>query len=155
RHELVHALKRDFPHLTVVVNGGLGSPGSIDEQLRSVDGVMVGRLAYHEPWSMAHWDSRVLGARADPAASRLDVERAMVAYLDGLHHAGLPWSAASRHMLGLWNGTPGARRWRQVWSDHRRRDEPPRRRDACPRTGGRTGRDADPLRAPPRGRARP
>jgi tRNA-dihydrouridine synthase A len=127
RHELVHALKRDFPDLTIVVNGGLGSPESIDEQLRSVDGVMVGRLAYHEPWTMARWDSRFLGAPDDPAGSRLEVERAMVAYLETVRRGGQPWAIAARHMLGLWNGTPGARRWRQVWSDHGRRDDPPQR----------------------------
>ena len=43
----------------------------------------------------------------------------MVAYMEALHAAGQPWTQASRHMMGLWNGVPGARRWRQVWSDHK------------------------------------
>jgi tRNA-dihydrouridine synthase A len=127
RHEVVHALKRDFPHLTLVVNGGLGSMASIQAQLQAVDGVMVGRVAYHEPWTLARWDSTFLGAPDDPAAGRLEVEAGMVAYLAARHRQGLAWAPAARHMLGLWNGTPGARRWRQVWSDHRRRDDAPER----------------------------
>jgi tRNA-dihydrouridine synthase A len=133
RHGLVHRLKEDFPQLTIVVNGGLGSLESIGRQLERVDGVMVGRHAYHEPWSMADWDRRFLGApdagdavgAADSNDRRLAVEEAMVGYVDRLARAGQPWAPAARHLLGLWNGTPGARRWRQVWSDHRRRNEPP------------------------------
>jgi tRNA-dihydrouridine synthase A len=63
---------------------------------------------------------------ADPAGSREQVEDGWLAYLDRLHAAGTPWSYAMRHALGLWNGTPGARRWRQVWSDHRLKALPPR-----------------------------
>jgi tRNA-dihydrouridine synthase A len=86
---------------------------------------MVGREAYHEPWTMAQWDSRFFGA-ADPAASREQVEAQWLDYLDRVHSAGRAWSHAMRHALGLWNGTPGARRWRQVWSDHRLKTLPPR-----------------------------
>ena len=49
----------------------------------------------------------------------------MVRYMEGLQAQGLPWTHAARHMLGLWNGTPGARQWRQVWSNHRLKDQPP------------------------------
>jgi tRNA-dihydrouridine synthase A len=87
---------------------------------------MVGRESYQHPWSMASWDASFLGAPA-PAepARREDIESAMVSYLQQISAQGQPWSHASRHMLGLWNGTPGARRWRQVWSDHRLKDQPP------------------------------
>jgi tRNA-dihydrouridine synthase A len=87
---------------------------------------MVGREAYHRPWWMADWDTRRLGA-AGPLPEREAVEDALVAYMERQAAAGTPWHRVARHMLGLWNGTPGARRWRQVWSDHRLKDLPPRR----------------------------
>jgi tRNA-dihydrouridine synthase A len=124
RHELVHLLKRDFPHLTIVVNGGLTTSDQIGAQLALVDGVMVGREAYHHPWSMAAWDPAFLGAAAPVATERAEVELAMVAYMEREAAArGTLWPHIARHMLGLWNGTPGARRWRQAWSDHRLKNE--------------------------------
>jgi tRNA-dihydrouridine synthase A len=125
RYEIVAQLKRDFPRLTIAVNGGIKTPEQIAAQLEQVDGVMVGREAYHEPWSMAQWDSRFFGA-PDPAQSREQVEAAWLDHLERVHAAGGQWSHAMRHALGLWNGTPGARRWRQVWSDHRLKALPPR-----------------------------
>jgi len=118
RHELAWRLKVDFPALTIVINGGFTQDEQIETQLQHVDGVMVGRHAYHEPFAMADWDRRFFGA-GEPAATRDSIEQAYVAYMDGLAAQGTPWSHASRHMLGLRNGLPGARRWRQVWSDHR------------------------------------
>jgi len=125
RYELVERLKREFPQLTIAINGGLKTPEQIAEQLAVLDGVMIGREAYHEPWSMAQWDSRFFG-EADPAASREQVEAQWLDYLDRVHVAGRSWPHAMRHALGLWNGTPGARRWRQVWSDHRLKTLAPR-----------------------------
>ncbi|MBV8034637.1 MAG: tRNA dihydrouridine(20/20a) synthase DusA [Pelomonas sp.] len=125
RYELVERLKHEFPQLTIAINGGLKTADQIAAQLEVLDGVMIGREAYHEPWSMAQWDSRFFGA-ADPAASREQVEEQWLAYLDRLHAAGRAWSHAMRHALGLWNGMPGARRWRQVWSDHRLKALAPR-----------------------------
>jgi tRNA-dihydrouridine synthase A len=126
RHEFVHRLALDFPDLVFVVNGGITQPQQVAEQLAHVDGVMVGREAYHNPWSMAQWDDRFLGAPGVVARSREEVEEAMVAYMEGEHRArGTPWRQIARHMLGLRNGLPGARRWRQVWSDHRLRDRAP------------------------------
>jgi tRNA-dihydrouridine synthase A len=122
RYETVYRLKADFPALTIVLNGGVTSDEQIAQHLAHVDGVMVGRDAYHHPWSMAAWDERFFGA-APATRSRADVERAMVEYM--ARQPAVPWSHAARHMLGLWHGTPGARRWRQVWSDHRLKGEPP------------------------------
>jgi len=124
RYPIVHRLKHDFPALTFVVNGGIAGDAAIHEQLQHVDGVMVGREAYHHPWSMAKWDVDFLGSTADPP-DREQVEARMLRYMEGLHVQGKPWTHAARHMLGLWNGTPGARRWRQVWSNHRLKDQPP------------------------------
>ncbi len=124
RYELVHRLKQDFPSLSIVVNGGIKTPEQIGEQLASVDGVMVGREAYHNPWTMADWDERFFGD-TPKQRTRVDVEREMVAYMAReLSQRGTPWSNISRHMLGLYNGQGGARKWRQVWSDHRRKGQP-------------------------------
>ena len=119
RPALVHQLKRDFPALTVVVNGGIEHDDAIAAQLQQVDGVMVGREAYHNPWSLSEWDARHFGDPPTPR-SRAEVEADMVAYMVAeARRAEVPWSRVARHMLGLYNGQPGARRWRQVWSDHR------------------------------------
>ncbi len=125
RHELAWRLKQDFAQLTFVVNGGLSSDEQIAQQLQHLDGVMVGRHAYHEPLAMAGWDQRFFGSTA-PAPQADAVEEGFVAHLSQLHQRGEPWALAARHMLGLRNGQPGARRWRQVWSDHRRKTQPPR-----------------------------
>ncbi|MGL6112926.1 MAG: tRNA dihydrouridine(20/20a) synthase DusA [Rubrivivax sp.] len=126
RYDTVLRLKRDFPALTFVLNGGIAGDAQISAHLQGVDGVMLGREAYHHPWSMASWDTDFLGAAATVEPLRREtVEQAMVLYMDDLVAQGRPWTHAARHMLGLWNGTPGARRWRQVWSDHRLKDQPP------------------------------
>ncbi len=118
RYEFVHQLKREFPQLTVVINGGVKTDDEIAEQLRHVDGVMLGRHAYHEPWALASWDERFFGDEAS-VASREEAEVRWVEYLERIADAGIAWPTASRHAMGLWNGVPGARRWRQVWSDHK------------------------------------
>ena len=124
RHDLAWRLKTDFPALTIAINGGITTDDAVAEHLGHVDGVMVGRRAYHEPFAMAGWDARFFGD-AKPAPTRDDIEAGFVAYMASLTARGVPWSHASRHLLGLRNGQPGARRWRQVWSDHRLKTETP------------------------------
>ena len=126
RYATVQRLKQEFPALTIVVNGGITTLAQIDEQLATVDGVMLGREAYHHPWWMADWDECYFAA-PPTSRDRLIVEAAMMDYMVQQQAAGEPWSRVARHMLGLWNGTPGARRWRQVWSDHRLKGEAPHR----------------------------
>ena len=126
RYELVHQLKREFPHLTIAINGGLTTDAQIAEQLQHVDGVMIGREAYHNPWLLAGWDAAFLGA-SSTELTREQVEAQMCDYMarEAAAH-GTPWSAIARHMLGLRHGVPGARRWRQVWSDHKLKGLHPR-----------------------------
>jgi tRNA-dihydrouridine synthase A len=119
RYDLVHRLKVEFPHLTISVNGGIQTSAQVTEQLRHVDGVMLGREAYHNPWWLSEWDAAFF-ADAPVAMSREQVEEQMVAYMEReAASQGTPWYAIARHMLGLRHGMPGARKWRQVWSDHR------------------------------------
>ena len=125
RYAVVHRLKQDFPHLTIAINGGLNTDALVQEQLEHIDGVMVGREAYHNPWWLSRWDALYYGA-PQSTLTRETVEAAMVDYMvreAALH--GTHWYAIARHMLGLRHGLPGARRWRQVWSDHRLKDRPP------------------------------
>ncbi|MEO8388837.1 MAG: tRNA dihydrouridine(20/20a) synthase DusA [Polaromonas sp.] len=127
RYELVHRLKKEFPHLVIGINGGINTSEQVVEQLAELDGVMVGREAYHNPWWLASWDAEFFGAAATAAdRTRELVEEQMCDYMvrEAVEH-GTPKSAIARHMLGLRNGLPGARRWRQVWSDHRLRDMSP------------------------------
>jgi tRNA-dihydrouridine synthase A len=119
RYALVHQLKREFPALTIVINGGIVSAEQVAGELQLVDGVMMGREAYHNPWLLNDWDAAHYG---EPPSERTRewVEQQMVDYMarEATAH-GTPWSHIARHMLGLRHGMPGSRHWRQVWSDHR------------------------------------
>jgi len=87
---------------------------------------MIGRGAYHNPWWLSEWDALFYGEVASES-TREQIEEQMVAYM--LRQAtefGTPWYPIARHMLGLRHGLPGARRWRQVWSDHRLKAQDPR-----------------------------
>ena len=125
RYEFVYRLKRDFPALTIVLNGGVTSNEQVAEHLAHVDGVMLGREVYHHPWLMAEWDRRFLGDSGSALPAREDVERSMAGYMTALVARGVNWPHAARHMMGLYHGLPGARRWRQVWSDHQLKDVAP------------------------------
>ncbi|CAN1512559.1 COG0042 tRNA-dihydrouridine synthase [Burkholderiaceae bacterium] len=126
RYELAHQLKRDFPALTIAVNGGIKTTDQISEHLQQVDGVMVGREAYCNPWALSTWDAAFFGDH-HPVPSREWVEETMVDYMERAHaEDGCPWYPVARHMLGLHHGQRGGRLWRQVWSDHRLKPLPPR-----------------------------
>ncbi len=126
RYQIAHRLKRDFPGLTFAVNGGITRNEQIAEQLLHVDGVMLGREAYHNPWLLTTWDEAFFGAEPS-SVTRESVEETMVAYMErAFLEDGCPWYAIARHMLGLRHGLRGARKWRQVWSDHRLKPLPPR-----------------------------
>ncbi len=120
RYEIVHRLKRDFAQLEIILNGGIKTLEEIDAQLQHVDGVMIGREAYHNPWLMAEFDARYYGD-ASHAPTRREVLAAMLPYVaEQLRQhgaAGLRLNSITRHMLGLVNGLPGARRFRQMLSD--------------------------------------
>ena len=126
RYDLAYQLKQDFPHLTIVVNGGITQDAQIAAHLAQVDGVMIGREAYYQPWLLSVWDAMYFNA-APQALTREAVEEAMVAYMErAFEEDGCPWYAIARHMLGLYHGQRGGRLWRQVWSDHKRKPQSPR-----------------------------
>ncbi|MDX1710368.1 MAG: tRNA dihydrouridine(20/20a) synthase DusA [Rhodovibrionaceae bacterium] len=112
----VHRLKREFPHLEIVINGGIGSLDEAAAHLREVDGVMIGRAAYQDPWMLAEADRRIFGEAQAPAG-REAVARAMLPYIEARMAEGAPLKSITRHMLGLFNGLPGARAWRRHLSE--------------------------------------
>ena len=124
RYGVVAQLKQDFPHLTIAINGGFTDDASVQAQLQQVDGVMVGREVYHNPWWLSRWDEVFYGD-APQTLTREAVEATMVEYMarEAAQH-GTHWYAIARHMLGLRHGLRGARHWRQVWSNHRLKDLP-------------------------------
>jgi len=127
RYDTVFRLKTEFPHLTVVLNGGIVDLPGMAAVLAQVDGVMMGRAAYHDPWQLAQWDQQFFAAPVR-CLERESVEQQMVDYMQREAAAhGTPWPSIARHMLGLRRGLPGARLWRQVWSDHRLREQPAQR----------------------------
>ena len=127
RYESVYRLKRDFPQLTIAINGGITNNEQIAEHLGQVDGAMLGRESYYRPWLMTDWDRRFWGDARAPVPEREHIEEAMVSYMERAHaEDGCPWYAIARHMLGLYHGQRGGRLWRQVWSNHKLKPLPPR-----------------------------
>lgn len=120
KYEYAYRLKREFPNLEIIINGGIKTSAEIDLHLQHVDGVMLGREAYHNPYVMAEFDARYYGDNAS-IKSRRDVLAAMIPYvqtqLDLYAERGLKLNSITRHMLGLMTGLAGARSFRQMLSD--------------------------------------
>ncbi|HEY5863254.1 MAG TPA: tRNA dihydrouridine(20/20a) synthase DusA, partial [Casimicrobiaceae bacterium] len=119
RYEVVRRLKRDFPALTIVLNGGLTDYDEIVRELAHVDGVMVGRAAYHDPYLLAQAD-RVLFGDDAASPSRGEAMAAMAGYAKKQIARGVPLRAIARHMLGLYHGRSRGRLFRQTLSDSAR-----------------------------------
>ena len=135
RYEVVYQLKNHFPDAQFILNGGIQTMADMNAHADVVDGIMVGRVAYHNPWILSDWDAWLAARRnggsggsgdavlqhpSDKEARRNEVE-----YMaDPKRSGGAHWYSVARHILGLRHGLPGARLWRQVWSDHRLKDRP-------------------------------
>lgn len=120
-YDRVFRLKRDFPHLRIVLNGGVPSLEAAAAHLaEGVDGVMIGRSAYQDPYLLAEAD-RCFFDDPSPAPSREAVARAMLPYAEAAMARGVPVKSITRHMLGLFNGLPGARLWRRHLSENAHR----------------------------------
>ncbi|MHA6288300.1 tRNA dihydrouridine(20/20a) synthase DusA [Maricaulis sp. CAU 1757] len=115
-YALVHQLKTERPELEIILNGGLEDIAHGLEASAGLDGMMIGRAAYHTPWILAEADSRVFGGE-DPVASRLDAIDAFRPYISDQLARGARLHDITRHMLGLFAGQPGARHWRRVLSE--------------------------------------
>jgi tRNA-dihydrouridine synthase A len=116
RYEDVYRLKRDFPAATVVLNGGIASLAQARAHLAFVDGVMLGRAAYHDPYLLAGVDREFFG-ETSPPPERAAVVARMSEYLARAGAQGVAARAVVTHMLGLYHGQPRARLWRQRLSD--------------------------------------
>ena len=114
-YDRVYRLKSDYPALRVILNGGLDSQAKVLEQFGRVDGVMLGRYAYGNPWVLAELDSRIGRCRGVPC--REDAVRKYIGYMGGELQRGTSLKAMTRHLVGLFAGRPGARAWRRFLSE--------------------------------------
>ena len=116
QYERVYALKERYPEMTVVINGGITEMDQVIGHLEKVDGVMVGREAYQNPWSLARVDETLFDGLPD-GKSRSDVLDRYKQYMESQLKNGVPLKRMARHLLGLFQGQPGARVWRRALSD--------------------------------------
>ena len=112
-YPLVYRLKRERPALTVVINGGIGSLAEARAHLEHVDGVMLGRAAYHDPAMLGQVDRTIFGEAVADVGAIEAVER-YLPYVERQLEQGVHLAAMTRHMLGLFHGMPGARTWRRI-----------------------------------------
>lgn len=117
RYEFVHRLKRELPQLEIVINGGLTELGAAHAQLAHVDGVMLGRAAYHNPGLLLDVDRLFYGDER-PAPTPHEVIERLLPYIERELAAGTSLHHLTRHMLGLYQGQRGARAWRRYLSEH-------------------------------------
>ncbi|HSW94339.1 MAG TPA: tRNA dihydrouridine(20/20a) synthase DusA [Gammaproteobacteria bacterium] len=121
QYETVHAIKRDFPHLTIVINGGIKQTAEIEAQLNHVDGVMIGREAYSNPWWLASIESRIFSFEGSEMNPRERVIEKMLPYIENQLKNNVKLSSMTRHILGLYQGQKGARMWRRYLSEQAHR----------------------------------
>lgn len=116
RYDWVYRLKQERPDLDIVLNGGISTTAQALEPLGRLDGVMLGRAAYHAPWVLAELQQELFGTRG--VTSREAAVEAMTRYISTETARGVPVKNISRHVLGLFQGLPGARRWRRFISEN-------------------------------------
>jgi tRNA-dihydrouridine synthase A len=112
----VHQLKQDFPDLEIIINGGITTLEQVEQNLAHVDGVMIGREAYNNPWILSQADRVIYGSEKTPS-SRHQVIESLIPYIDQELLAGTPINRITRHILGLFQGLPGAKKWRRMLSE--------------------------------------
>lgn len=116
-YDRVYRLKRDFPHLEIVINGGILTIEDMQTHLTHVDGVMVGREAYHNPMIMHDVQSTLFG-KPQHDLTRLKLAEMMTAYAEKQTALGVPLKDITKHLLGLYQACPGAREWRRTLTTH-------------------------------------
>lgn len=115
-YELVYRLKQERPDLTIIINGGITNTSSVYDHLTQVDGVMIGREAYHNPYCLAAVDSLFFDSQR-PIVSRHQVALDYLDYCEQQLVKGVRIQALSRHLLGLFQGLPGARKFKRHISE--------------------------------------
>lgn len=120
-HDWVYRLKKEMPQLEIVINGGIDSVESAQSQLQYVDGVMLGRAAYQQPWVLAECQEALFAPHTP--VDRDEVVEKMTAYIDRQIARGTAVKHVSRHVMGLFQGLPGARKWRRYLSENAWRDD--------------------------------
>jgi tRNA-dihydrouridine synthase A len=143
RYDVVARVKRDFPGLQVVANGGIRTLDQARARLAEVDGVMIGREAYQNPYCLAAWQQELMST-TDAVPSREGVVENLLPYVERELAEGTPLKAITRHLMGLFNGLPGARAWRRHLSEkaHRRGAGPEVIQDALAQVSFRSARAA-------------
>jgi tRNA-dihydrouridine synthase A len=116
RYDWVHRLKRERPDLRILINGGLATVEDAVAQLATLDGVMIGRAAYHEPYRL-HLMDRAMFAPDQAPLPRAELLRALRPYVESCRSRGIAVKHLTRHLLGLFHGQPGGRAYRQVLSE--------------------------------------
>ena len=117
RYEDVYRLKTDFPQLFVEINGGIRAIAEIQSHLQQVDAVMIGRVAYENPYFLATVDRDIYGEKIEPL-TRAEIVRKMLPYIDEWTSKGLKLHPISRHLLTLFNGQPGTKAWKRHISEN-------------------------------------
>ncbi|MCZ6632358.1 MAG: tRNA dihydrouridine(20/20a) synthase DusA [bacterium] len=112
RYDVVYRIKGDFPELDVIVNGGITTLDAVRDHLKAVDGVMIGREAYSNPYFLASVDQDFFGEQ-DAVLSRHEILDRYVDYMETQHFAGVRLNQMTKHIMGLFQGIPGARAWRR------------------------------------------
>ena len=116
-YEFAYRIKQQYPELRIIINGGISNLDAAERHLMAVDGVMLGRSAYHNPYILAEVDKRLFQAQ-DPAPTREEIVQRMLPYIERELNQGSPLKHITRHMLGLFQGIPGARSWRRHLSEY-------------------------------------
>lgn len=117
QYDVVRKVKRDFPYLTIVLNGGIKTLTHIDEELPFVDGIMIGREAYSNPYFLSKINDKYY-PEANKSLTRHEIVRKFLPYVEQQLKEKTKLSSMTRHILGLFQGEPGARKWRRYLSEH-------------------------------------
>ncbi|MES2217773.1 MAG: tRNA dihydrouridine(20/20a) synthase DusA [Pseudomonadota bacterium] len=116
-YEVVRRIKQDFPQLTIVINGGIKTVADITEQLQFVDGVMIGREAYSNPYLLAAIQQQFYG-RVEDTNTREQIIEKLLPYIEQQLKNNVKLSSITRHIIGLFQGEKGGRRWRRYLSEN-------------------------------------
>ncbi len=123
KYDFVHRLKSERPELNITINGGIKTIETLQQQLNHVDGVMIGREAYHNPYLLASVDKNIYLDDKATVKTREEIVLQMCDYMDSELAKGIALHSMSRHILGLFQGCRGARAWRRYLSENAHRPD--------------------------------